>query len=109
VKNLKLLILAIGLTLPVAAMITGVHKNKKRKVSRKCMLILSLSTSKQCENSADWALLQLVLKPVADLRICCYSLKLNTTEFLDKVKIHKLSEKINGKGLTCDVSPPQQV
>jgi hypothetical protein len=53
-EKFKLLILAIGLTLPVAAMITGVHKNKKRKISRK-YVELSLSTSKQCENSADWA------------------------------------------------------
>jgi hypothetical protein len=93
VKNLKLLILAIGLT-PVAAMITGVHKNKKRKVSRKCMLRFCLSTSKQCENSADWAFTSIGSKACGGpTGFVAYSLKLNTTEFPTKLKNTQIIRK----------------
>jgi hypothetical protein len=68
VKNLKLLILAIGLTFTSCSNDNGsTQEQEAQSLEKMHVEILSLSTSKQCENSADWALLQLVLKPVADL------------------------------------------
>jgi hypothetical protein len=46
-KNLKLLILAIGLTFIVAAMITGITRTRTQNLEKMHVEILSLSTSKQ--------------------------------------------------------------
>jgi hypothetical protein len=46
-------------------------------------------------DSADWAFTSIGSKACGGpTGFVAYSLKLNTTEFLTKLKIHKLSEKI---------------
>jgi hypothetical protein len=69
--------------------------------------ILSLSTSKQCENSADWAFTSIGSKACGGpTGFVAYSLKLNTTEFPTKLKNTQIIRKNsirNGVISTCDV------
>jgi hypothetical protein len=73
--------------------------------------ILSLSTSKQCENSA-LAFTSIGSKACGGpTGFVAYSLKLNTTEFLDKVKKYTNYQKNsirNGVISTCDVLLPNK-
>jgi hypothetical protein len=111
VKNLKLLILAIGLTFTSCSNDNGsTQEQEAQSLEKMHVEILSLSTSKQCENSADWAFTSIGSKACGGpTGFVAYSLKLNTTEFLDKVKKYtNYQKKFNTKwGVisTCDVSP----
>ena len=72
--------------------------------------ILSLAVSKQCENPADWNFTPIGSKACGGpTGFIAYSLKLNTTDFLDKVEKYTNSQKeFNNKwGIisTCDVPP----
>jgi hypothetical protein len=76
VKNLKLLILAIGLTFTSCSNDNGVHKNKSASLEKMHVEILSLSTSKQCENSADWAFTSIGSKACGGPTVCCLFIKI---------------------------------
>jgi hypothetical protein len=87
-------------------MITGAQEQEAQSLEN--VEILSLSTSKQCENSADWALLNCSKACGGPTGFVAYSLKLNTTEFLTKLKNTQIIRKNsirNGVISTCDVSP----
>jgi hypothetical protein len=110
-KNLKLLILVIGLTFISCSNDNGnTQEQDAQNLEKMHVEILSLSTSKQCENPADWAFTSIGSKTCGGpTGFIAYSLKLNTTEFLDKVeKYTNYQKEFNTKwGIisTCDVPP----
>jgi hypothetical protein len=110
-KNLKLLILAIALTFISCSNDNGsTQEQEAQNLEKMHVEILSLSTSKQCENPADWAFTSIGSKACGGpTGFVAYSLKLNTTEFLDKVeKYTNYQKEFNTKWRiisTCDVPP----
>ena len=110
-KNLKLLILVIGLTFTSCSDDTGsTQEQEAQNLEKMHVEIMSLSTSKQCENPKDWAFTSIGSKACGGpTGFVAYSLKSDTTEFLDKVeKYTNYQKEFNTKwGIisTCDVSP----
>ncbi|WP_339920471.1 hypothetical protein [uncultured Flavobacterium sp.] len=110
-KNLKLLILVIGLIVTSCSNDNGTSQEQEAQNLEKMHAeILSLAVSKQCENPADWNFTPIGSKACGGpTGFIAYSLKLNTTDFLDKVEKYTNSQKeFNNKwGIisTCDVPP----
>jgi endo-alpha-1,4-polygalactosaminidase (GH114 family) len=110
-KNLKLLILVIGLTFISCCNDNwSTQEQDAQSLEKMRVEILSLSTSNQCENAADWAFTSIGSKACGGpTGFIAYSLKLKTTEFLDKIeKYTNYQKEFNTKwGIisTCDVPP----
>jgi hypothetical protein len=110
-KNLQLFILAIGLTLISCSNDSESSKEQETENLEKMRAeIFLLSASKQCEDPADWDFTAIGSKACGGpTGFIAFSLKLNTTEFLEKVKKYTNSQKeFNIKwGIisTCDLTP----
>jgi hypothetical protein len=107
-KKLKLLIVAIGLIfISCNSDKETTQEQEAHNLEKMYIEILSLSTSKQCENPDDWAFTSIGSKGCGGpTGFITYSLTLNTTVFLAKIeKYTNTQEEFNTKwGIisTCD-------
>ena len=94
-RNLKLFILAVGLTfINCSADPALIQKQEGQNIERMYTEILLLAKSKQCENPTNWSYTPIGAKACGGpTGFIAYSLQLNTSEFLAKVEKYTNSQK----------------